>query len=111
MARPIGREVVEHWAVTAAGFNEPSGAQLVAEYRGCWVNPSTGSEGVAGHGRVSEVAQSVMVPVNVDVQGSDDYLIWQRHPEDKYRVDGLVERLYDRRGKLRLNTVPVRLVE
>lgn len=111
MARPIGREVVEHWKVTPGGFNQPAQETHHMTYRGCWVDTAVGEEGEGNHRNLLQQAEQIMVPVSVTLQDAHDFFIWQRHPEDKYRAAGRVGRLYDRRGKHRLDTIPVEVRE
>lgn len=108
MARRIGSEVVEYWRARPPEFNEPRRYEKVTTWHGCWVNFPIGAdgEGVNGNDAVMSSAPSFWIPYELSVFDAEDYLVWTRHPNERYGVNGEPARLVDRRGRLRANVVP-----
>lgn len=107
MARRLGNETVQLWTPGMEQYGKPRNDELVAEFGQCWMEFQSSDEGVSQHGNVASILTAIWIPAEVELQDSDDYFVWTRRPNEKYRTTGDVGRWYDRRGQLRACTVPV----
>lgn len=110
MARRIGGETVIHFASAPQQFGSKGGFYEKARFSGCWVGPADSSEGTAGHDSVTTSGTEIWIPDEVGIEGSSDYFVWTRYPDEKYEATGKSQRLMTRRGQLRATTIPVREV-
>lgn len=107
MARRVGGETVEHWSRGVEEYGKPRTNQLIKRYEGSWVEFKSTDEGVGGNANVATVLSALWIPDEVELLDADDYFVWTRRPDEKYRTSGDVGRHYDRRGNLRASVIPV----
>lgn len=106
MARRIGSEVLQHWTKGVEQFGSDGELEMVNEYRGCWVEFKSSDEN-AGSAGVDTVIMGLWIPARLTVSERDDFFIWAKDPETKYRTAGKVGLYYNRRGQLRASYIPV----
>lgn len=107
MARRVGNERVTLWTRGMEQYGKPRTDEVVAEFTGCWMEFSTAQGANELQENIASVLSSIWVPAEVELQDADDYFVWDRRPNEKYRTSGDVIRYYDRRGGLRACVVPV----
>lgn len=107
MARRLGAEVVQHWTLGPEQFGKKREPVLKDTYQGCWVEFDSTDEGTSSQQNVATILAGLWIPKDLTVDDADDFFIWTRYPDEKYRAGGKVGRYYNRRGQLRAAYVPV----
>ena len=106
MARRLGNETVQLWTRGMEQYGKPRQDEMVAQFQQCWVEFASSDEGVSGQSNIATVLSAIWVPAEVELQDAEDYFVWTRRPDEKYRTTGDVGRHYDRRGNLRACVIP-----
>lgn len=109
MAKRLGNETVQHWTPGMEQYGKPRQDTLVAELPQCWMEYNSRAEGETEE-NLTSVLSSIWVPAEVNILDADDYFVWTRRPNEKYRVTRDIARWYDRRGNLRACVIPVEVL-